>query len=251
MQVDLLSEEEIQARLESGRVGQSKRPGVLRELFVKSGCAPAEQRVDRNRGNVICTLPGETPSTIVVGGHTDFVTRGEGIVDDWSGSSLLPSLYFALKSRPRRHTFVFVGFTAEEEGLAGSREYVWRLKKDQWSSIRAFVNLECLGLTTVKVWVRRSAPELVTRLREIAQSIGIIVDGVNIDRVGDDDTHSFLDASIPVISIHSITEETLPILHTPRDRIDAIHPAEYYKTYRLLACYLAYLDSKIPDGGHR
>ena len=42
--------------------------------------------------------------------------------------------------------------------------------------------------------------------------------------------------------IHSITQEPLPILHSPRDRMDAIHLADYYDTYRLIAAYLAYLD---------
>ena len=63
-------------------------------------------------------------------------------------------------------------------------------------------------------------------------------------RVGDDDTHPFLSAHIPVISIHSITQDIIRILHTPRDRIDAIHFDDYYAAYMLAAYYLAYLDVK-------
>jgi Zn-dependent M28 family amino/carboxypeptidase len=43
-------------------------------------------------------MPGESDSEIIVGGHFDFVDHGQGIVDDWSGVALLPSLYEAEKS---------------------------------------------------------------------------------------------------------------------------------------------------------
>ena len=200
--------------------------------------------MDKKSGNVICTLPGQTSSTIIIGGHFDFADEGTGIVDDWSGASLLPSLYQALKSRPRRHTFVFVAFTAEERGLVGSYRYVRNMTPEQKALTRAFVNLECLGLTTVKVWTSRSTPALVARLSEVARMLGIPLQGVNVDRVGDDDTHPFLSAHIPIISIHSVTQETWSILHSPRDRMDAIDFDDYYAAYKLAAYYLAYLDVK-------
>ena len=47
---------------------------------------------------------------------------------------------------------------------------------------------------------------------------------------------------MPVITLHSVTPETLNILHSNRDRVAAIHSDEYYATYKLAAVYLAYLD---------
>ena len=93
------------------------------------------------------------PSTIVIGGHFDYADQGKGIVDDWSGASLLPSLYQSLKEQKRKHTYVFVAFAAEERGLVGSTYFVKNLSTDQKASLRAFLNLECLGLTPVKVWI--------------------------------------------------------------------------------------------------
>jgi Zn-dependent M28 family amino/carboxypeptidase len=180
----------------------------------------------------------------MIGGHFDFVEAGKGIVDDWSGVSLLPSLYEALKSRTRRHTFVLVAFAAEERGLVGSSRYVRNMTPDQKALVRAFVNLECLGLTPVKVWASRSTPALTMRLREVAAALDIPLQGVDVDQVGDDDTQPFLSAHIPVITIHSVTQETFPILHTSRDRMDAIHFDDYYAAYKLAAYYLAYLDVK-------
>ncbi len=102
--VSLVDEAGVKARLESGAVGTGKRQGTIRSLFESVGCAVTEQAVDKFASNVICTLPGETAEEIVVGGHFDFIDKGSGIVDDWSGTSLLPSLYEALMSQSRRHT---------------------------------------------------------------------------------------------------------------------------------------------------
>jgi hypothetical protein len=68
-----------------------------------------------------------------------------------------------------------------------------------------------------------------------------------VERIGDDDSHPFLDAKMPVIAIHSITQDTFPILHTPADKQKAIHAEEYYDAYRLSANYLALLDQTVID----
>jgi len=82
LEVALVSETLVKNRLESGAVGPQQRQATIRDLFNQVGCSAEEQRIDRNSGNVICTLPGETSSTITVGGHFDFVDKGKGIIDD-------------------------------------------------------------------------------------------------------------------------------------------------------------------------
>ena len=159
--MDLASKSEVQDGLQCGAVGHQERQRVIREMFARVGCTAEEQRVDRKSGNVICTLQGETSSTIVIGAHFDFADSGRGIVDDWSGASLLPWLYETLKTRRRQHTYIFIAFAAEEHGLIGSSLYVKRLTAEEKSRVRAFINLECLGLTPVKVWGHRSTPALV------------------------------------------------------------------------------------------
>ena len=232
----LVTKPVIQERLQAGMVLAKERQLVVAKLFNDSGCQVEMQKVDGHFSNVICRLPGDTDETIVVGGHSDFIDAGKGIVDDWSGSSLLPSLYQSLKLvEHRKHTYEFVAFTAEERGLVGSTRYVKELSPERRPKIKAFVNLECLGLTTPKVWVRRSTPLLVDLLGEIADATKTPVQGVNVDNVGDDDTHPFLDKKMPVICIHSVTQETIGILHSNRDNLSAINLDDYYTTYRLVA----------------
>ena len=80
---------------------------------------------------MICVLPGNTDRIILVGAHTDKVNVGDGVVDNWSGASLLPSLLYSVSGEARQHTFVFVGFTAEETGMLGSAFYAEKLSKEQ------------------------------------------------------------------------------------------------------------------------
>lgn len=241
----LTSQDVIEKRIRAGLVPMPGREGAVKALFAETGCEVTEQRVRKNVGNVICTLPGRTASTIIVGGHYDYRTEGQGMVDDWTGTALLASLYETLKGEPRQHTYKFVAFAAEELGLVGSEHFVKSMTAEEKDATVAFVNLECLGLSPTKVWVSRSAPELVSRLGEIAAAVHAPIGGVNVDRVGDDDTHSFKNKNIPVISIHSVTTETLGILHSRRDNLAAVQMDDYYLSYRLIAFYLAYLDAKL------
>jgi hypothetical protein len=248
--VHFVAPEAIQQRLEAVPRKLAARRQELESLFRESGCEGGkltEQPVPHSQQpNVVCVLPGDGPGEIVAGGHFDLVDAGDGAVDDWSGVSLLPSLFQSLKSGPRRHTYVFIGFAAEETGLLGSKAYVKSLSRESRSAIRAMVNLECLGLALPKVWASRADRNLLEAYLRVAAGLDIPREAVNVDRVGDDDTHAFLDAHIPVITIHSITSQTLGILHSPRDNLKAIHPSDYYQSYKLAAVYLTYLDSALP-----
>jgi hypothetical protein len=235
----------IQQRLEDLSTKAATRRGTLEALFRDAGCEVSEQKVPGSKEpNVICVLAAEDADApvIVTGGHFDLVEQGTGAVDDWSGVVLLPSLYQGLKRAPRKHTYVFIGFAAEETGLNGSTEYVKRLSKPQRAAVSAMINLECLGLTTPKVWASRADKHLLDAYSRVAKALGMEAQASNPDNVGDDDSHPFLNAKIPVLTIHSVTTETLPVLHSPRDRLNAIRPADYYATYRLVAALLEYLD---------
>jgi putative aminopeptidase FrvX len=235
----------VTKRLQAGEVPAREREQIIHALFEQAGCNVNLEKVDRHSSNVICSLPGKTTATIVVGAHYDFAGEGQGIVDDWSGVSLLVSLFQTLKAARPEHSYQFIAFAAEEKGLAGSSRYVKELSPEQRAGIRAFINLECLGLAMPKIWVQRSTPMLVQRWAETASAAHIPMSGVNVQELADDDTHPFLSKDIPVISIHSVTQETFSILHSKRDTIAAIHPEQYYDSYRVLALYLTYLDGEL------
>ncbi len=238
----------IEGRLKRAPGKNEEREVELAKIFREAGCQPSEQPVKgSHQPNVICVLPGSSDSVVVVGAHFDKVAEGDGIVDDWSGAALLPSLYQSLALEPRAHTFVFVGFTDEEKGLVGSESYVKHLTPEQRKKIAAMVNLECLGLSTTEVWVSHSDAQLVQLLDRVANNVKLPLNGVNVEQVGTADSESFAGYKIPRITIHSVTQQTLPILHSKADNIKALNEDFYYDSYRLIANYLTVADGVLKD----
>ena len=193
-------------------------------------------------GNVICTLPGSSGEVIVVGAHFDRVDKGDGVADNWSGASLLPSLYQSLSSEKRWHTFVFIGFSDEEEGFLGSRFYADHLTESELGSIQSMLNLDTLGLDSTRVWASKSSPDLVSLLDEVAASTKLPIDVMNVEDIGNSDGSSFRKHNVPVLTLHSVTPENLKILHSKKDKFSAIHLDDYYDSYNLIASYLVTLD---------
>jgi putative aminopeptidase FrvX len=223
----------------------AQRKEELWSYFEAAGCQAglSEQPVKHQRlPNILCKLPGSSNSAVLVGAHFDHVGIGQGIADNWSGAVLLPLLYESLSNLPRKHTFVFVAFTAEEQGLIGSQYYAKQMSAEEVARTRAMVNLDTLGLSPTKVWVSRADKRLFELLIRVAASRKLPLEGVNVEQVGSADSESFARLKIPRIAIHSVTQETLPILHSSRDKLAALNLSDYYDTYRLVAAYLAYLD---------
>jgi Peptidase family M28 len=245
----LLDQSKIELRLKGFSRKNDDRETIIKKLFRESGCKEkqiSEQVVEAALPpNVICVLPGQTDRIILVGAHTDKVDPGDGVVDNWSGASLLPSLLYSLSGQKRRHTFIFVGFTGEEKGLLGSGFYAQHLTTEQRGKIEGMVNFDTLGLGPTEVWASHADASLLNALARITSTMKLPVSVMNVDDIGTADSESFAEFKIPRITIHSLTLKTLPILHSSRDRIDAIKMDDYYNTYRLMAGYLALLDTQL------
>ena len=152
-----VSREVIEARLGKYSGDDKQRGETLKRMFAEAGCDDqhlSEQPVKGSKlPNVICILPGSSDKIIIVGAHFDHVSEGDGVVDNWSGASVLPSLYESVRIVPRKHTYIFIGFTDEEQGELGSRFYVRHMSKDQVAGSDAMVNLDTLGLGPAEMWV--------------------------------------------------------------------------------------------------
>jgi hypothetical protein len=247
---DLVRRETIESRLKSAPRQNPEREAALERMFEQVGCRSeslSEQPVSHeDLPNVICSEPGSSGSVIIVGAHYDKVARGGGVVDNWSGASLLPSLYESIREKARKHRFLFVGFTAEEQGLIGSKFYAKQMTPEQVAETRAMVNIDTLALGPTKIWLNHSAPALASSFFGIAQAMKIPVAVMNADGVGDDDSESFIRRKIPTLMVHSVTRTTFGILHSNDDNYGAVRFDDYYNSYRLLAAYLAYLDATLP-----
>lgn len=247
---DLLKPEVVRSRLERFQGKDIQREASLKQIFEQAGCSEpnlAEQKIrHREDPNLICTLPGASDRTIIVGAHYDHIARGEGVIDNWTGASLLPSLYQGLKRLPRKHTFVFVAFADEESGLIGSSFYADHLSKEQRSKVDAMVNMDSLGLGPTEVWASRADKTLVSAIVFVAQQEKVPVTGMNVDGVGNTDSESFAKYKIPRITLHTITTKSWSILHSADDNMKALKWNDYLDSYRLIADYLAALDPYLP-----
>ena len=245
----VVPKETVLARLHQAAFDNQQRESTLKKLFEETGCKGEwieEQPVKHVKvPNLICTLPGQTASRILVTAHTDHVTAGDGTVDNWSGASMLADLYQSLRGTPRRHTFVFIGFTQEEEDLTGSRFYAKHLTPEQKAKIGALVNMDSLGLAPTAVWLNHADPDLAKMAGRVAGATKLQLQVVNVDQVGQSDAEAFTGLRIRSITFHSVTQQTLEILHTSRDTFHAIHVDDYYDSYSFLTAYLVCIDREL------
>lgn len=243
-----ISKETVLKRITDVPRQNDAREQKIKSLFADVGCADklTEQPVKYAKNpNVICTLPGETDEVIIVGAHYDQISPAEGIIDNWSGASLLPTLYESLVDTTRKHTFIFIAFADEEHGLVGSHFYADHMSHEEVARTEAMVNIDSLGLSPSKVWVHNADRNLVSALATVSRTLKLPASEMDVERVGSTDSESFDSRHIPRITIHSVTQNTLHVLHSGDDNARALRPDDYYDSYRLIAAYLAYLDQTL------
>ncbi len=248
IEFDPVSPDVIKARLGSGPASNDARAAALHKMFDEAGCTGAmlaDQAVKSGRQpNVVCTSEGQTSSTIVIGAHLDFAEGSDGVIENWSGASLLPSLFASLRSTPRKHKFVFVGFADREKGRRGSTFYVKNLGADGKGAIKAMIDVEALGLASTRIDLAQGDKSLSGKMGSIAKSLKLSVMGADNSLISDSDGRAFADAKIPVLSVHSLAPEK-KLSYSGKDTLSAINMTEYYASYRLIAAYLVYLDQTL------
>ena len=219
------------------------RHDTLRTPFEEAGCKAPELEDEQAKGsklpNLVCTLTGESGADIIlVTAHFDKVRAGAGAIDNWTGASLLPSLYESLAlAKVRKHTFPFIAFSDEEAGLVGSRAWVAAHKNTNLGNIRAMVNIDSVASTAAPlyIWASRAGPELARVAMGIGKAPRIPVEGMNIHKVVLTDTVPFRDKKVPVIDFHSLDNKTIPLPHTTADQLSAVNIDGYKTKYRFLA----------------
>ena len=202
VQYQPVSRQIVETRLGKYAGSDKQREITLKEMFAGAGCdgqSISEQPVKGSKlSNVICILPGSSGRTIIVGAHFDHISEGDGVVDNWSGASLLPSLYEAIKVVPRKHTFIFVGFCDEEQGLVGSSFYAHQMSKEDIASTDAMVNMDTLGLAPTEIWGSHADKRLNSAIAYVARQLKLPISSVDVEGIGASaDSESFADRKIP------------------------------------------------------
>ena len=257
---ETIPEATVTSRLQRTALTNPERRTLLHTLFDEAGCREPDLEDQKAKGsklpNIVCTLGGESSDDIIlVTAHYDKVAAGAGAIDNWTGASLLPSLFEGMSlTQGRRHRLVFIGFTDEEAGLAGSRAWVDAHKKTIIGNIRAVVNIDSVaaGPLPLYVWATRADPDLAKAAYRLGAALKIPIAGMSADAVGDSDSTPFRMRKVPVIDFHSLNDGNIGLLHSKEDQMTAVNMDSYRSTYRFLAAYITYIDGllaiKAPTG---
>lgn len=200
-------------------------------------------RVDRVTWNLGAVMPGVgdlASEFVVIGGHYDHVGYGytggsrsdeygrvhPGADDNASGASgvLLAAEVlgrrFAGSTAPRR-SVLFLGFSAEEMGLIGSREFV-KASPVEAGKITAMLNMDMIGRlrgNKLEVLGTGTAEGFADLLKPMFEASGLTIEPSPGGR-GPSDHATFYNADVPVLHFFTGLHEEY---HTPRDTVDLIN----------------------------
>jgi hypothetical protein len=235
---------ELRKLADKARAGLSEDQSALIAMpKVRVRLAVASERVDRVTWNIGGILPGKgdlASEFVVIGGHFDHVGYGytggsrsnelgvvhPGADDNASGTSgLLLSAEvlartFGNSDTPRR-SVLFLGFSAEEMGLIGSREYIKASPVDA-KAISIMLNMDMIGrLRDNKLMIAGTgtAEGFADLLKPIFDASGLTIDASPGGR-GPSDHATFYGAGVPVLHFFTGLHEEY---HTPRDTADLIN----------------------------
>jgi hypothetical protein len=80
LQFSPVPKDNVEARLKMFKGDNRQRGETLKQMFTDAGCAEhlSEQKVKGSKSpNIVCTLPGSSAKTIIVGAHYDYCGRGQ------------------------------------------------------------------------------------------------------------------------------------------------------------------------------
>jgi hypothetical protein len=201
---------------------------------------------ERRTMNVIGAIEGQDSNlkdeAIIVSAHYDHLGMsplGEiyyGADDDASGTAVMlevartMSKFAAEANYPR--TIVFVGWSAEEEGLVGSSYYVDNPTMSIEKTV-AVLQLDMVGVGNgngLLVFNGNTFPSLTQLLSDAGKLSGIEV--IPRDATSNSDHAPFAQRGVPAVLL--FTEGTHPNYHTPNDRAEFIDPSLPAKVARLV-----------------
>jgi hypothetical protein len=196
--------------------------------------------------NVIAVLPGTDPQltheAIVIGAHRDHFGRQAGLLfpgadDNASGTAVMLEVARVLAkagAHPGR-TILFISFSGEEQGLAGSRLYVERPLVPT-AMTRTMINIDHAGVGNGRLTVGVAGLEKNVAL-EAGQTAGC-TDKLDVFGFFPGGDHvPFKEAGVPTITV--VSGGVHPHFHQPTDTADTINP-EILQTVARYALALAW-----------
>lgn len=228
---------EVQQAIEKGPAPKSFK------LDVNVSGNVAVKRTTRYLQNVVAMLPGAGPHAneyVVVGAHYDHLGRGgfgslmplsheihNGADDNGSGTVTILELAKELaeakeNGHPLARSVIFVSFTAEEEGLIGSAQFVSH-PPVPLEKVVAMLNIDMVGRlrdNTLLIGGSGTAPSFERILNEAAPKAGIQWKDIGKGGMGPSDHMSFALKKVPVLFFFTGIHRDY---HTPGDKVSKVN----------------------------
>jgi hypothetical protein len=210
-----------------------------------------ENAIAKTGKNVVGYLDNRAEYTIIIGAHYDHLGMGmlgssrnpnpiglihNGADDNASGTAGVIELarYYATNRDKEKYNFIFIAFSAEEEGLVGSKKFT-EFKNFDATKTQCMINMDMIGRlndSTKKILVYGvgTSPawgDLVQKFKP--SDAGIVVDSSG---TGPTDHTSFYLKDVPVLSFFTGQHQQY---HTPEDDADLIN----YKGEVMVLKYIA------------
>jgi hypothetical protein len=156
--------------------------------------------------NVIVTFPGKVKDKIVLGCHFDSPERGQGAIDNGSGSAIAYDVARLINSYSpvNYYTIEIAWFNGEETGLWGSKKYV---AKHRDENIRVMINMDMLSIPSG--FNTNGFNEFKPFLESLIKKLNgfNLTDGITETMGTNTDYVSFYREGIPVMNILSKRDE--------------------------------------------
>ena len=240
----IATEEDIKRDLQLVPCKSSERFAAVEKLFRSMGAADTDISVLEKKGtkNLVVTKKGAGNEMVIVGAHFDKVGDGCGALDNWTGIVAIANLYGTLRNAPLAKTFKFVAFDKEESGLLGSKAFVGEIRKEERDLYCAMVNLDSFGLAQPQVMGNTSNSKLTSAAQTLWTRMKLKLSSASIAGAGADSS-SFLDAGIPAITFHGLTNDWSKFLHTQNDKLSNVNSESVFLGYRFVLPFLIEIDN--------
>ncbi len=184
----------------------------------------------------------------VISSHTDTdshrstVIGTSGIIDNWSGCIMNVSLLASFKDIPLKNGYIFIGFGLEEKGEIGSKTFLKKISRGLRDRIKANINLECLGMSSLKTWTNRSSDDLEHLFLKAAGKTNIKVAMQSLYNF-ESDADSFRRKKIPAITIHSLNLLNSSYINSVYDSKDLFRMDIFTDSFNVLHELINVLDN--------
>lgn len=243
--IETLAHDSMQGRL-PGTIFEKKAAIFIQNEFKKAGCKPIlknkfifpftyknpDSAIVQSVGNVVAKIDTKSEYAIVITAHYDHIGHGElhsndpfsklvhnGADDNASGVAMMLGLAGWCKTQKKdlRYDMIFIGFSAEEDGLFGS-QYFLSQKLIDTSKIICNINFDMVGHLDIKrprleVDGALETASWATILPPDTNEYFIAERSMNMIKGGSDNCN-FLEANIPAILL---TTGITGFYHRPQD----------------------------------